>query len=136
MPFQFRDKEKPSLIRSSTEQDFGDYGPYLGRLLPLLAIKPPYGKGPLNVSDNQVELTDIPETINAVLGLNEAFQGRSAFSNNGEFPDRKSYWTRLTPEVKKNDFLDHYIEVHINGSVFDSASWEWKEAVYFEPLQK
>ena len=88
------------------------------------------------MSDNQVELTDIPETINSVLGLNEAFQGRSAFSNNGEFPNRKSYWTRLTPEVKKNDFLDQYREVHINGSVFDSASWKWKEVVYFEHLQK
>jgi hypothetical protein len=131
MPFQFRDKEKQSLIRSSAEQDFGDYGPYLGRLLPLLAIKPPYGKGPLKISDNQVELTDIPETINAVLDLNEAFRGRSAFSNDAKVRDRKSFWNRLTAEVKKNDYLDHHREVNIHGSVFDSSSWEWEEAVYF-----
>jgi hypothetical protein len=136
MPFQFRDKEEQSLIRSSVEQEFGEYGHYLGRLLPLLAIKAPYGKGPLSISDNQVELTDIPATINAVLGLNETFRGRSVFSNDSKVPVRRSYWDEMTPEDKENDFLDHHREVHIVGSVFDGASWQWKEVAYFEHLKK
>jgi len=136
MPFQFRDKERQSLTRSSTEKGFGEYGHYLGRLLPLMIIKPPYGKGPLNISDNQVELTDIPATIGAILGLNETFRGRPAFLNGSKDRNRKSYWNQMTPEDAENDFLDQHREVNIRGSVFDSASWQWEEVTYFEHLEK
>lgn len=136
MPFQFRDKEVQSLIRSSTEKEFGEDGHLLGRLLPLLAIKPPYGKGPLDISYSQVELTDIPATINAVLGLNETFSGRSVFSDDTKVRNRKSYWSFMTPEDMENDFLDRHREINIKGSVFDSASWEWEEVVYFQPFKK
>jgi hypothetical protein len=136
MPIQFRDKEEPSLIRSSTEKEFGEFGPHLGRLLPLLAIKPPDEKGSLTISDSQVELTDIPATMNAVLGLNKTFSGRSVFSDDAKVRNRKSYWDYVTHEDMENDFLDRHRGVNIKGSVFDSTSWEWEEVVYFQPFKK
>ena len=47
--------------------------------LPLLAIKRPYSKGPLIISEVEAQLTDLPATISSVLKLGEKFNGRSVF---------------------------------------------------------
>lgn len=93
--------------------------------LPLLAIKPPFGKGPLMTSNVQAALTDIPATINAILDLNYEFKGKSVFDiDSGEIREREfRYYEKLNRQGDKYfDRMDEYI---IKGSAFNRASWHY-----------
>jgi len=96
----------------------------VGSALPLLAIKLPYSRQPLKVSNAQVELTDIPATISTALDLNEKFPGMSAFeidANKNRI--RKFYYYKWLHTNWQSDFFPNLTEYIINGSVFDRDSW-------------
>ena len=93
--------------------------------LPLLAIKPPYSKGPLRISCAQTSLTDIPATITSILNLNDKFNGRSVFEINSKVERERGfhYYDRLNG--KGDDYFERMDEFIIKGSVFDKASWQF-----------
>lgn len=99
-------------------------GKIVGSALPLMAIKPPNCKGPLNISEAQTTLTDIPATISSILNLNEKFNGQSVFEiDPNEVRERKFYYYKWRHENWQDDYFDHMDEFIIKGSVFDRASW-------------
>jgi hypothetical protein len=95
-----------------------------GYALPLMIIKPPYGKGPLRISAAQTMLTDIPTTISSILNLNEEFNGCSVFEiAPHEVRERKYFHYRDFANWNwQSDFLS-FNEYIIEGSVFDTTSW-------------
>ena len=96
----------------------------VGSALPLMAIKPPYSKGPLKISRAHAALTDIPATINSILNLNEKFNGQSMFEiDPNEVRERKFYYYKWRHENWQDDYFNHLDEFIIKGSVFDRASW-------------
>lgn len=93
--------------------------------LPLLAIKPPYSKGPLVKSEVEATLTDIPATISSVLKLDEKFNGRSVFKI-GRHEGRKRsfrYYDKLNRAG--DDYFDRMDEFVIKGTALDKASWSF-----------
>jgi hypothetical protein len=104
-----------------------------GSALALLAVKPPYSKGPLKISSAQVSLTDIPATISSLLNINEKFNGRSVFEiDPNDVRERKFYYHEWRHENWKSDYFDRLDEFIIEGSVFDRASWRLG-SVYYSP---
>jgi len=93
--------------------------------MPLLAIKPPYSKGPLRISNVQSMLTDIPATINSVLNLGEDFKGEPLFEidENHQRVRGFRYYDRLNGA--EDDYFKRMDEFIIKGSVFDKASWQF-----------
>jgi len=108
---------------------FNDDKEYFAKIvcsaLPLLAIKPPNAKGPLRTSSAQTALTDIPETINAVLNLDGEFDGRSVFEidENGERERIFHYYDMLNRAG--DDYFARMDEFIIEGSPFDKGSWRF-----------
>lgn len=100
--------------------------------LPTLAVKPPHSKGPLTISKAQTMLTDIPDTICSILGLDEKFNGRSVFEiDPNETRERKFYYYDRLNKADDNYFgrLDEFI---VRGDVFDKDSWHLG-LTYFSP---
>jgi hypothetical protein len=96
-----------------------------GSAIPLLAVKPPFSKGALKISEAQVELTDIPQTISSILDLNEKFDGQSIFDMETEkVRERKFYNYKWRSYQWQSEYFDHLDEFIITGSVFDMASWQ------------
>jgi len=96
-----------------------------GFALALLAVKSPFSKGALKISEAQVELTDIPQTISSILDLNEKFDGQSIFDIEAEkVRERKFYNYKWRSHSWQSEYFDHLDEFIITGSVFDMASWQ------------
>ena len=96
----------------------------VGSALPLLAIKPPYSKGPLKISEAPAMLTDIPATISSVLKLNEEFPGISVFKIDPQgVRERRTYYYKWRAENWQDEYFNRMDEYIIKGSVFDEASW-------------
>lgn len=104
-----------------------------GSALPLLAIKPPYSKGPLKVSDAPAMLTDIPATISSILKLNEEFPGRCVVNlDPQEVRERRTYYYKWRAENWQDEYFNRLDEYIIEGSVFDEASWR-PGSTYYPP---
>lgn len=96
----------------------------VGFAMPLMMVKPPNSKGLLQISKAQVELADLPATVNSILNLNEEFNGRSAFTlNPNEIRERKFYFYKSGQQNYQSGFLTYLDEFIIEGSVIDRMSW-------------
>jgi hypothetical protein len=104
----------------------------MGVTMSLLAVKPPGDKGPLKLSNAQVELADIPATISSILGLKGSFGGRSVFSVSEDETRERRFYFRVKKEKNYYERIDEFI---IKGSVFESDSWRLGEA-YLRPGAK
>ena len=99
-------------------------GYLVGAAMPLMALKLPYNDDPLVISKAQTMLTDIPDTISAVLKLGKKFGGRSDFAiDPKEVRERKFFAYDHLKQNWKNDFLTRLDEYIIRGIVLDEASW-------------
>ncbi|MBN1277828.1 MAG: sulfatase-like hydrolase/transferase [Deltaproteobacteria bacterium] len=97
---------------------------------PLLAIKPPYSKGPMKKSPTQAALTDIPDTIRSIMGINEDFGGRDIFAI---MPDEQRerrfvYYSHLDLDSggtnrRASEYFGRMDKFLIKGSIFDQSSW-------------
>jgi len=101
--------------------------------LALMAIKPPFSKGPLKISTAHTMIKEIPDTVSSILNLPQKFGGRSAF----EVDTKKSrerrfhYYERLNrPNDKYFGKMSEYI---ILGSAFDRDSWRLTATHYALP---
>jgi hypothetical protein len=99
--------------------------------MPLLAIKPVDGTGPLQISDAPTAITDLPATILDLSGLPEAgFPGTSVVRLNA---------TAVRPRIyaqhswMNDDWNKRYLGVlqlfSIEGRVLDPKSWTFQRAV-------
>lgn len=102
-----------------------------GNPLPLVLIKPVAGKGRLKVSNQQVQLTDLPRTTAELLGLNTEFPGHSMFSEdvitNEDSADITRYFYHSSThrtEASQKDRFDDFVGYQINGSIFEVDSWQ------------
>lgn len=97
-----------------------------GNPLPLLLIKPKLAKGPLQVSNRQVQLLDIPVTVADLLGLESPFPGHSMFDQQAPADKLRVFYhsNMPDPEAAKKDRFDDFTGYQINGSIFDVASWK------------
>jgi len=103
----------------------------VGAALPLLLVKPPYSKGLLRISRAHVALTDIPATLNAILGLDEQFTGNSIYEIGAdEVRERKFYYYKWKHENWQDDYFNTLDEFVVKGSVFDRASWHLGSKYY------
>ena len=99
----------------------------------LMAIKPPYVKGPLKISSVQAALTDIPATISSILNLNEKFPGRSVFEiSSDEMRERKFYYFEFLHKHWQAQFFDRIDEYLVRGPSLDITSWQ-RGSTYFRP---
>ena len=114
-----------SVKMRNTVPDINIPGYLVGASMPLMAIKLPYENDPLVISKAQVMLTDIPDTISAVLGLGKDFGGKSVFKiDPDEVRERKFFVYDHQKQNLKNKFLTRLDEYIIRGSVLDQASWK------------
>ncbi len=92
--------------------------------LPLMAIKPPGASGSLQISMAPSWIVDTPATIASVLGLNEEFDGPSAFDLRADEPRERRYYRY---EYSRSEWTREYLtpiqEFIVKGSVFDSRAW-------------
>jgi len=92
--------------------------------LPLLAVKPPYARGPIKISKAPVALTDLPATILSILGIREAFDGRNIFEvDQNEKRTRKFYYYDWSKTNWDNEYFDGLYEFDIAGNPYDRNSW-------------
>jgi hypothetical protein len=102
-----------------------------GSALPLLAIKPPQSTGNLKISRAQVELTDLPATIDHLLRLDAEFAGRSVFDvDPNEVRERRFYFHEWQNKNWQSNYFSSLDEFVINGSAFDRNSWRWNVTYY------
>ncbi len=102
-----------------------------GSALPLLAVKPPYGKGNLETSRAQVSLTDIPATISSFVGFDKEFDGRPVFDvDPDEVRERWFYFYEWRHEHWQSTYLPRLDEYMVKGSVFDRNSWHLTNTFY------
>jgi len=94
--------------------------------LPLMAIKPPGASGALRVSVAPSWIIDTPATVASVLGLDENFNGRSAFDlRPEELRVRSHYFYKYQRSDWKTDrlYLSPIQEYVVKGSAFYSSHW-------------
>ena len=92
--------------------------------LPLMAIKRPGASGPLQISTAPTSIVDTPATIASVLGLNETFNGASAFDlEPDKLRERRHYSYQYLRSQWKADYLSPIQEFIVKGSVFNSEAW-------------
>lgn len=105
----------------------------VGFAMPLMLVKLPNSKKPLQISKAQVELTDLPATINSILNLNEEFNGRSFYSiDPNEIRKRNFFYYESGRQNYQSSFLTHLDEFIIEGSVIDRMSWHLS-SIYHSP---
>jgi hypothetical protein len=112
-------------IYRNTAHDKEKFAKIVCSALPLLSIKPPFGKGPLMTSSVQAALTDIPATISAVLDLNYEFKGRSVFDlDTSKVREREFRYYEKLNRVG-DEYFDRMDEYIIKGSAFKKTSWHY-----------
>lgn len=129
----FGSRVKMKNIGQNFEEDFISNREIVGYALTTLAVKPPFSKGPLKMSNAQTSLTDIPSTIASILKLNEQFNGRSIYDiDPSEVRERKFWYFTYGHQMSRDyyNFLDEFI---IKGSAFDRASWRRSGLSYHSP---
>ena len=102
-----------------------------GAPLPLVLVKPPHESGPLRISNNEVQLSDIPTTISNLLDLKNNFQGRHMYrTDDGTSIERRYYWsTTHRNDASANDYYDYLYTYKVYGSVFKEDSWSAGETL-------
>ena len=102
-----------------------------GSAAALMAIKPPYSKGPMKTSKALVSLTDIPATINSLLHLAGPIFGRSAYEvDENEVRKRWFYFYHWRHENWRSTYFPRLDEFVIKGSLFDENSWRLNFTYY------
>ena len=97
----------------------------VAQALPLLAVKRPGAKGPLQTSMAPSWIIDTPATIASILGFKEKFDGVSIFDIQPEEQRvRKHYFYQYNRREWKVDYLNPLQEFTIKGSVFNTEYWE------------
>jgi len=102
-----------------------------GSAAALMAIKPPYSKGPMKTSSAPVSLTDIPATINSLLKLDDQLDGRSAYEvGENEVRERRFYFHHWRHENWQSTYFPRLDEFVVEGSLFDENSWRLNFTYY------
>jgi Sulfatase len=107
-----------------------------GSALALVLIKPPQDGDAFRVSPAQVSLTDIPTTVNSILGLAGNFGGRPMFGvNPDEVRERRFLYHEWGTDDWKRSYFPRLDEFIVKGSAFDIDSWRL-ERTYFPPRRR
>lgn len=100
----------------------------LALALPLLAIKTPGSTGVLRISNAPTSTADVPDTISAVLGLNERFGHRNILTiPEDDQRERRFHFYKYGRSELNADYLEPIQEYIVDGDVYDSASWRLGE---------
>ena len=92
--------------------------------LPLMAIKRPGARGPMQTSLAPSWIADTPATIASILDFEEKFSGVSIFDLPSDEPrERKHYFYQYDRSEWKVDYLNPIQEFIITGSVFETKNW-------------
>jgi hypothetical protein len=93
--------------------------------LPLMAIKPPGASGALQIFMAPISIVDTPATIASILGLDEEFDGASAFDLPPDvLRERRYYSYQYSRSEWTREYLTPIQEFIVKGSVFDSGAWQ------------
>lgn len=96
-----------------------------GNPLPLVLIKTPGARGGIEVSDKQVQLTDVPVTVARQLGISSNFPGNPMFGDNRAGVDRFYFYSTMhRNEAAAKDSFDQMTSYKISGSVYELSSWQ------------
>lgn len=101
-----------------------------GSPLPLVLIKPRFNSGRLAISNQKVQLLDLPATVRSELGLDGSFPGQSMFADQADDNrDRFYYQSRIhRNEAAAKNYFEEFSAYRINGSVYKVESWHGPEA--------
>ena len=105
------------------------------RAMPLLAVKPAGGSGPLRTSYAPTAVTDIPATVLDLIGIpSDQLPGRSAFQIDPNVSRRRTYahhsWSNA---AWGRQYLDLLHVFSIDGRIPDPNAWTFQAAI-FEPV--
>jgi hypothetical protein len=96
----------------------------------LLAIKRPYDKGKLRVSDSEVALSDLPATISTILsGSKNNFPGRSVYGVHPSEERERTFFYYKEFAQQHHRYFKMMREYSIRGSIFDRNSWSLKNTL-------
>jgi hypothetical protein len=100
-----------------------------GNPLPLVLIKPMRQSGKLTISDQAVQLLDLPATVSSQLGLDGSFPGQSMFDNHQNGNRERFYYQSQIHrnEAAAKNYFEEFSAYRINGSVYDVRSWHGPE---------
>ena len=97
----------------------------VAQALPLMAVKRPGARGPMQTSTAPSWIVDTPATIASGLGLPGEFDGKSMFDlPDGEARERRHYYYRYDRSEWEVDYLNPIQEFIIDGSIFETADWK------------
>jgi hypothetical protein len=99
--------------------------------MPILAIKPADGSGPMQTSYAPTSLTDIPATILDLLGLPaDELPGTSAFRIDPNAPRRRIYRFHSWKNTNwKDPYYDVMYEFSVEGKVLDPSAWKFERTI-------
>jgi Sulfatase len=107
-----------------------------GSALALVLIKPPQDTDAFRVSPAQVSLTDLPATVNSLLGIDEDFGGRSMFEvSPDEVRERRFLYHEWGQDDWKKSFFPRLDEFVVRGSAYDIDSWRL-DKTYLPPRRR
>jgi hypothetical protein len=96
----------------------------VAQALPLMAIKRPGAKGPLQISRAPSWIVDTAPTIASILNFDEKFNGVSMFDiKPDEQRERNHYFYQYDRREWEVDYLNSIQKFTISGSVFDTGNW-------------
>ena len=124
-------KNQDTLPKEGWPVEEGGLAEIAGSAAALMAVKPPYSKGPMKTSRALVSLTDIAATITSLLNLGARTHGRSAYEvDENEVRERWFYFYHWRHENWRSTYFPRLDEFVIKGSLFDENSWRLNFTYY------
>jgi hypothetical protein len=95
-----------------------------GMAVPVLAIKPPHSRLPMQISSAPTTIGDVPATIAALMGLDTTFSGRNAFDLDPQEQRVRTFFNFAYGKNQRNPgYLYPMLEYEVRGSPFQYDSW-------------
>jgi len=118
-PLRYRDH---TFVQDDYEYDLPPH--LVGLATPLLAIKPPGGSHPFEVSSTLTSMTDLPATIDALMGFGASFPGRSMMDGAREpATERRFYGFQWNKNEPISEYIESIQEYIVTGSAYEIDSW-------------
>src|ERR1041385_5331747 len=115
-------------VEKNLEKDFlskEDFAEKICASAPLLAIKPPHRKGPMQTSDALTSLTDLPATVSSLLRMNEVFDGKSVFEIAPDEARERKFYYYYELNRAGEPFFDRIDEYLVRGKSRSATSWQF-----------
>lgn len=119
----YAEDDVSSLYARKNGVEAGEFGRLIGGANPVLAIKNPNDKGPLEISATQAQLTDIPRTVCANLNDCTNMNGVDLSLENAATRKRPYNYYRWENKYWGLSHIPGIIHYSVDGPLWNSSSW-------------